>query len=332
MRAVVITARGSPDVLKVEEVDPPRAEEGQVLVDVRAAGVNFSDMLMRIGLHPHSPKPPAIVGYEVAGVVSPEGPVCGELAVGDRVAAFVPAGGYAEQVAVGIGDVVRLPDTLTFEQGAAIPLSFATAYASLVRYGACQAGERILVHGATGGVGSAATKLAKTLDLEVWGTAAPHKQDKLRELGVDHAVDYTAPGWEERTPPLDLVMDHIGGASFRRSYGLLGAGGRLVCFGASSVLKGERRNLIAAAKTILRTPRFNPMKQLSDSKTVIGLDTIALWEAKKSMADLLRPIAPLLANGEIEATVGASFRFTDAPEAHRMMTEQRNVGKIVLVP
>ena len=332
MRAVVITGRGSPDVLKVEERPSPEAKDGQVLIDVEAAGVNFSDMLMRLGLHPHSPKPPAVVGYEVAGTVSPEGPVCGDLAVGDRVAAFVPAGGYAEQAAVGIGDVVKLPDSLSFEQGAAIPLSFATAYAALVRYGACQGGERILIHGAAGGVGSAATKLAKTLDLEVWGTAGPSKQANLRELGVDHPVDYTAPGWQEGVPPLDLVMDHIGGASFRRSYELLGAGGRLVCFGASSVLKGERRNLIAAAKTILRTPRFNPMKLLGDSKTVIGLDTIALWGAKASMSELLQPIAPLLASGEIEATVGASFPFTEAAEAHRMMTEQRNVGKIVLVP
>jgi NADPH:quinone reductase-like Zn-dependent oxidoreductase len=332
MRAVVITARGSPDVLKVEKRDPPRAEDGQVLVDVRAAGVNFSDMLMRTGLHPHSPKPPAVVGYEVAGTVSPDGPISGDLAVGDRIAAFVPAGGYAEQAAAGIRDVVKLPDSLSFEQGAAIPLSFATAYASLVRYGACQAGERILIHGAAGGVGSAATQLAKTLDLEVWGTARPSKQASLRELGVDHPVDYTAPGWERSVPPLDLVMDHIGGASFRGSYELLGAGGRLVCFGASSVLKGERRNLIAAARTMLRTPRFNPMKLLGDSKAVIGLDTIALWKAKTSMADLLQPIAPLVASGEIKATVGASFPFAEASEAHRMMTEQRNVGKIVLVP
>jgi NADPH:quinone reductase-like Zn-dependent oxidoreductase len=332
MRAVVITARGSPDVLKVEEIDPPQPEDGQVIVDVHAAGVNFSDMLMRVGLHPHSPKPPAVVGYEVAGTVSSDGPVGGDLAVGDRVAAFVPAGGYAERAAVGIGDVVKLPGSLSFEQGAAIPLSFATAYASLVRYGACQGGERILIHGAAGGVGSAATKLAKTLDLEVWGTAGPSKQARLRGLGVDHPVDYTVPAWEDTVPPLDLVMDHIGGASLRRSYELLGAGGRLVCFGASSVLKGEKRKLIAAARTMLRAPRFNPMKLLRDSKAVIGLDTIALWEAKASMADLLQPIAPLVASGEIKATVAASFPFTEAPEAHRMMTEQRNVGKIVLVP
>lgn len=332
MRAVVITGRGGPDVLRVEEREPPEPREGQVLVDVRAAGVNFSDMLMRIGLHPHSPKPPAVVGYEVAGTVSPDGPVCGDLAVGDRVAAFVPEGGYAEQAAVGVGDVVRLPDSLSFEQGAAIPLSFATAYGALKRYGGCQAGEQILIHGATGGVGSAAAKIARRLGLEVWGTAAPSKQDYLLELGVEHPVDYTAAGWEEDIPALDLVMDHLGGASFRHSYDLLGTGGRLVCFGASSVVKGERRNLLAAAKTMLRTPRFNPMKQLSDSKTVIGLDTIALWKAKKSMSDLLQPIAPLVANREIEPTVGACFPFAEAPEAHRMMTEHRNIGKIVLVP
>lgn len=332
MRAVVLTRKGPPEVLRVEERPTPRPEPGELLIDLRAAGVGFSDLLKRVGLHPRAPDLPAVIGYEAAGVVSAIGPDGDEFAVGDRVAAFVPAGAYAEQVVARYGDVLRLPDELSFEQGAALPLSYATAYGALVRYGACRTGERILIHAAAGGVGSAATQLAKTLDLEVWGTASPRKHDAIRELGVDHPVDYTTNGWERPLPGLDLVMDALGGASFRRSYALLRPGGRLVCFGVSGVAKGERRNLLRAARTVLRTPRFNPMKQMQQSKTVIGLDTIALWEGKGSLAELLQPLAPLVSSGRLRPRVAARFPFAEAADAHRMLASGGNVGKVVLVP
>jgi NADPH:quinone reductase-like Zn-dependent oxidoreductase len=221
----------------------------------------------------------------------------------------VRRGGYAERAVVRAGDLLHLPAGLSFAEGAAIPLGFATAYAALVRYGGALPGERVLIHGVGGGVGSAATIVAKAEGLEVWGTASPGKHDALRALGVDHPVDYTAVGWERDLPSFDLIMDALGGKSFRRSYQLLRAGGRLICYGASGVLKGERRNVVTALRTLVRTPRFNPMKQIQHSKTVIGLDTIAVWEEKGSLAELLQPLAPLVASGKAKPPVAATFPF-----------------------
>jgi NADPH:quinone reductase-like Zn-dependent oxidoreductase len=332
VRAVVLTRRGGPEALVVEERDAPRAGRGQLLVDVRAAGVNFSDLLLRIGLHPDKPALPVVLGYEVAGTVAELGPGVAGFAAGDRVAAFVPRGGYAERAAVGAGDTVRLPERMSYEQGAAVPLAYATAYAALVRYGACRAGERVLIHGAGGGMGSAATRLARRLGVEIWGTASPRKHAALERLGVDHPVDYTRPGWQDDVPPLDVVMDALGGASFRQSYRMLRAGGRLVCLGASGVLAGERRSVVAALRTVLRTPRFNPMRQVLDSKAVIGLDTIALWRERGSLRELLEPVEEMLEDGSMTPLVAAAIPFDDAATAHRLLTQRGNTGKVVLVP
>ena len=144
----------------------------------------------------------------------------------------------------------------------------------------------MLIHAAAGGVGIAATQIAKWAGAEVWGTSSPGKHDAIRGFGVDHPVDYTRKGWERGVPKLDLVMDAIGGASFRRSYKLLRAGGRLVCFGASSLAAGEERNLGAAARTVLQMPRFNLIKQMSESKTVIGLNVLTLWDEFQSAEPL----------------------------------------------
>jgi NADPH:quinone reductase-like Zn-dependent oxidoreductase len=330
VRAVVFTKRGGPEVLRIEDRPEPVPGTNEVLVDVEAAGITFSEILARVGLYPNAPKPPAVLGYEVAGIVSAAGPEVADLTVGDRVAAFVRHGGYAERAVAREPDVLRLPDSMSFEEGAAIPLAFATAFGALVRFGSARPGERVLIHGAGGGVGSAAVTLARTLELEVWGTASPGKQEALRELGVHRPLDYTDPSWDDRLPPLDIVLDALGGRSFRRSYRLLGAGGRLVCYGASSVLKGERRSLVTAARSLALTPRFNPMRQLAASKSVIGLDTIAIWEQKGSLGELIRPLARVLADGRIEPTVAATFSLADAPAAHRFIGERRNTGKVVL--
>ena len=330
MRAVVFTKRGGPEVLQVREHPAPRPERGEVLVDVAASGISFSEILARVGLYPNAPDPPAVLGYEVAGTIAATGADVADFAEGDRVAAFVRHGGYAEQAVARTGDLIRLPPATSFVEGAAMPLAFATAYGGLVRYGAAREGERVLVHGASGGVGSAAVALARALGLEVWGTAGPRKQDALRDLGVHHPIDYTARGWEADVPPLDVVLDHLGGRSFRHSYRLLGAGGRLVCFGASTVLKGERRSLARAARTLALTPRFNPMRQLRDSKAVIGLDTIALWEHKGSLAELIAPLQRFVDEGTVKATVAKTFPLDQAAAAHSLISDRGNTGKVVL--
>jgi NADPH:quinone reductase-like Zn-dependent oxidoreductase len=333
MRAVVITRHGPPEVLQVQECPSPGAPgEGQVLVDVRAVGVNFAETMARIGLYPDAPKPPCVVGYEVAGTVASVGPGVEGIAEGDRVMAGTRFGGYAEQVLVSAGDVIPLPDRLSFEQGAAIPVNYSTAWAGLVRYGSLEPGERVLIHAAAGGVGISAIQIARKQGAEVWGTASASKHETIRELGCEHTLDYRAKGWEKGLPPFDLVMDAIGGPSFRTSYNLLRPGGRLVAFGASSVTSGEKRNLLTAAKSVIRMPRFNLVKQMSESKAVIGLNMLRLWDDRKTLDPWIDPLRALMDDGTIDPVVAEAFPFDRAPDAHRMIAERRNVGKVVLVP
>ena len=333
MRAVVITRHGPPEVLQVQERPAPdRPLGGQALIDVKAAGVNFADTMARVGFYPDAPKPPCVVGYEVAGVVAAVGPGVEDVEAGQRVLAGIRFGGYSEQVLVKASDVVPLPDRMSFEEGAAVPVNYATAWAGLIRYGSLQPGERVLLHAAAGGVGIAATQIAKRHGAEVWGTASPAKHDACRSAGVDHPLDYTRDGWERDLPQFDLVMDAIGGRSFRTSYDLLAPGGRLVAFGASSVMSGDRRNLVQAARAMVRMPRFNLVKQMSASKAVIGLNALTLWDHAGTIEPWVRPLQEMMDDGTIQPVVAEAFPFARAPDAHRMISERRNVGKVVLTP
>jgi NADPH:quinone reductase-like Zn-dependent oxidoreductase len=328
----VITKHGPPSVLAVEERPDPELGPGEVRIDVAASGINFADVLARIGLYPDSPKTPCVVGYEVAGTILELGDGVNGLTPGQRVLASTKFGGYASQVVVPAVDVVPLPERLTFEQGAAIPVAYGTAWAALIGYGSLQPGERVLIHSAGGGVGIAATQIAKHAGAEVYGTASPAKHARIIELGVDHALDYTASGWEQGLPQFDVILDAIGGASFRRSYSQLRAGGRLVALGASAVMSGQRRNLVTAARTVLRMPRFNVLKQMSESKAVIGLNMLTLWNDRHTLQPWIKPLRTLLDEGVIEPVVAAAFSFEEAGAGHTMITERRNLGKVLLTP
>jgi NADPH:quinone reductase-like Zn-dependent oxidoreductase len=334
MRAVVITKHGDPSVLHVQERPDPPLRAGCVRIEVGAAGVNFADTMARTGLYPDAPKPPTVVGYEVAGTVSEVAPDVQGIATGARVMAGTRFGGYASQVVVPALAVVPLPDAFSFEQGAAIPVNYATAWAGLLGYGSLRAGEAVLVHAAAGGVGIAATQIAKRYGAEVHGTASPAKHDAIRANGVDVAHDYTRGGWDlELNDRFDVVLDAIGGSSFKRSYRMLRVGGRLVAFGASSVQEGERRNLLRAARQGLPMLRgFDLIRQMSDSKAVIGLNLLRLWDDRGTLQPWTDPLSALMEDGTIRPLVSDAVPFDRAPDAHRIIAERRNVGKVVLVP
>jgi NADPH:quinone reductase-like Zn-dependent oxidoreductase len=332
VRAVVITKHGGPEVLQVQERPDPRPGRGEVRIEVAAAGVNFADVMARMGIYPDAPKPPCVIGYEVAGTIAELGEGVQDLEVGARVLAGTKFGGYASQVVVPTGDVVAIPERLSFEQAAAIPVNYSTAWAGLIGYGNVQPGERVLIHSAGGGVGIAATQIAKRSGAEVYGTASPSKHERIKELGVDHALDYTRDGWQRGLPQFDLIMDALGGASLRRGYNMLRAGGRLVAFGVSGAVSGEKRNLVSGLGTVLRMPRFNMIKQISESKAVIGLNMLSLWKDRGTLTPWIEPLVALLDDGTVEPVIAGTFSFADAGEGHRMLTERRNLGKVVLTP
>ena len=194
----------------------------------------------------------------------------------------------------------------------------------------------MLIQAAAGGVGIAATQIAKLVGAEVWGTASPTKHEAIRGFGVDQPVDYRTHDVVDEVRrlageehPIDLAFDAIGGRSLRQSFALLRPGGRLVCFGASEMQAGERRSPMRALRVLAQMPRFNPVKLMRESKSVIGLNMLTLWDAR-GLEGYIDPLRAWLDEGAIRPVVAKEFRLDDGPAAHRYVHERKNVGKVVL--
>ena len=335
MRAVVMTKHGGPEVLELQlRPDPPPPGEGEITVAVAAAGVAFSEVAARVGVYPPAPKPPAVLGTDIAGTVAAVGAGVDGLSVGDRVFGVSRYNGHAELVNTLADNVRPLPEALSVEQGAAVGINYATAWMALVDYGgiAHRPRARVLVHAAAGGVGVGATQIARRYDAEIWGTASKAKHDAIRGFGVDHPIDYNAKGWHEGLPTFDVILDPLGGTNWRSSYGLLRPGGRTVNYGASNAVPDGRRSLPSYVKALAVMPRPNLIKQLWASKGVLGLSMPALWDDRGSYGPFLHPLVPLIEDGTIDPVIDATFPFEKAADAHRRLMERRNIGKVVLVP
>jgi len=334
MKQLVIPRYGAPEVLAVRDAPDPQVAPGTVRVRVRAAGINFSDLLARQGLYPDSPKPPCVVGYEVAGVVDAPGAGVDAPRVGDAVIALTRFGGQAELAVVPARLAFPLPAGWSFEEGAALPVVYLTAHHMLVRAAAARRGETVLVHSAAGGVGLATAELGRILGLRIIGIASAGKHDVLRRYGVE-PVDRADPDWAasvRRLAPrgVDIVLDPVGGDSWRRGYALLAPAGRLVCYGASELSAGPRRNLLRVVWRVLRWPRFSALKLMNDNRTVAGVNLGQLWDEE----DVLRPQIDALLEyaraGAIRPRVDRAFPLAEAAAAHRYIHERRNIGKVVL--
>ncbi|MEO8093174.1 MAG: medium chain dehydrogenase/reductase family protein [bacterium] len=343
MRAVVIARHGGPEVLEVQQRPDPSVGPGEVRISVRAAGINFADLMARSGVYPDAPKPPCVVGYEVAGEVESVGEGVESAKVGDRVLAGTRFGGYAELVTVPGDQVLALPADLSFEQGAAFPVNYGTAYAGAVLMGGLRQGDRFLIHAAAGGVGIAATQIAGNIGAEVFGTASAAKHDAIREQGVDHAIDYHTQDFLGEVMRItagegvDVVMDAVGPSSFRRSYKALGQGGRLIMFGLSEVQTGDRRNIPAVLKGLATMPLatmpwWKSLSMMSENKGILGLNMLHWWDREGNLDRVTEPLMGDLGAGRLKPVVAESFPFDRAPDAHRFLAEARNVGKVVLVP
>jgi NADPH:quinone reductase-like Zn-dependent oxidoreductase len=342
MRAVVIPRHGGPEVLEVRERPDPLVGPGEIRVAVRAAGINFADLMARSGTYPDAPPLPSVIGYDVAGEVESVGEGVTSFKVGDRVLGGTRFGGYAELVTVGEGQILPLPEALSFEQGAGFVVNYSTAYAGLVTMGGLKPGERMLIHAAAGGVGIAATQVAHRIGAEIFGTASASKHDALREQGVDHPIDYRSQDFEAEVMRItdgegvDVIMDAIGPSSFRKDYRLLRQGGRLVMFGLSEVQTGPTRDIPALLKGLAgmygaTMPWWKSLAVMNENKGVFGLNMLKWWD-REGLDRVIEALAEPLAAGEFVPVVAASFPFDQAADAHRYLAEGKNVGKVVLVP
>lgn len=338
MRAIVTTANGDVRVMRVEQRPDPKSQTGQVLIRVKAAGLNFADILARQGLYPDGPPKPCVMGYEVSGMIETVGDGVDQNLIGKAVIAMTRFGGQAELVAVSAAQVFAKPDELTFEQAAAIPVNYLTAWALLVTMGGLKKDEAVLIHNAGGGVGLAALDIAKHIGARTFGTASMGKHEFLRARGLDHPIDYRNQDWlpvlKELTNGrgVELVIDPLGGPSWKKSYQALRITGRMGVFGISVASASGIKGKLRAMKAIALMPRFNPVGLMNRNKGVFGLNLGHMWGEGEKVAGWTSEIMRGVAEGWIKPHVDRAFPFDQIADAHTHIESRKNIGKVVLVP
>lgn len=336
MRQVWIDSHGGPEKLVLREASDPTPRAGEVRIRVRAIGVNFADALARLGLYPDAPKPPCVVGYEVAGVVDATGPDVPADWAGREVLALTRFGGYADTVVVPLAQTFAKPAALGFEQAAALPVNYLTAWQLLVVMGGLTAGEAVLIHNAGGGVGLAALDIARHLGATIYGTASARKHAFLKERGLTAAIDYTASDWRPEIDRLthgrgvELIVDPLGGSHWKRSYAALRPTGRLGMFGVSTASESKLPGVLKFLPVVAGLPWFNPISLMNSNRAVFGVNLGHLWDENAKLRGWMETILHGVEAGWVRPHVDRAFPLAQAGEAHTHLEARRNIGKVVL--
>jgi len=278
------------------------------------------------------------MGYEVSGVIEAVGDGVNSSFVGKSVAALTRFGGQSDLVVVKGTQIFEKPADLTFEQAAAIPVNYLTAYALLVVMGSLHAGESVLIHNAGGGVGLAALDTAKKIGAVTYGTASPSKHKFLTERGLDHAIDYRSQDWFPVLQQLtngrgvDLIIDPIGGSNWKKSFAALRHTGRLGMFGVSTASANGLSGKLKLLKAVLQTPWFHALPLLNRNRGVFGLNLGHMWHEPEKIAIWMRDILSGVEEGWVRPYVDQTFSFDDVGKAHQYLEARKNIGKVVLTP
>lgn len=334
MRAVTLYKPGPPKSLRLEDCAEPEVGPHEVLIQVKTAGVNFTDVLARQGLNPEAPPRPYILGHETAGEIVRLGDRVAGLRVGQRVLAYHMGGGYAEKVAVPTTQVFPIPDSIPFQSAVLLPLNYGTAYVALYRTGPVEPGMRVFIHAAAGGVGMAAVDLARRAGLEITAAASTHfKRDRLLAEGVKYVVPTKRMRLHKlsRTlfggPGYDIILDSVGGHTIADGLRSLKPGGRVVTLGVGQI---SRRGLLGAAAFILGAPRFTYFDLLTESRGLYGVNLRRLMEDPRLVREALETLIRWAAAGEIHPAPGRVMTLAEVAEAHKILEARGNIGKIVL--
>ena len=335
MRRIVISKLGPPEVLKVIEHEKLIPEDDEVIIRVNKAGINFADLMMRLGIYGETPEIPFTPGYEVSGVISSIGNAVEEYSVGQRVAAFTGVGGYSEEVKVPATQVVPIGDNITFEAAAAMPVTYITAFHMLVELGNIREGDTVLIHHAAGGVGTAAVQIANAYGAgTIFGVASSSKKDFVEGLGmrfIDRENEDFVKVVKDETNGAGVhhALDPVGGQHLKKSFKSLRSGGKLYAFGGSSFVRGPKIFKPAALWRLFRTPKFSPLGMIGKNKAIFGVHMGTIKDL-----DLMRreieTLVKMLNNNQIEPIVDKVFHYTDIANAHQYIHDRKNRGKVLL--
>lgn len=321
MKAARVNAFGGVDQLELVELPDLVPEPHEVVVKVEACGLNFADVMQREGLYPGGPKPSYIPGLEAAGTVESLGAEAGDsLPVGTRVVVLA-LGAHADRVRTTARTCIRLPDSMSFAEGAAFPVQYLTAYHCLITLAHAASGETVLIHAGAGGVGTAAVQIAKLLGLRVMVTASTsEKRAKIVELGADAAVGYEE--FEDAAREFtggrgpDICLESIGGDVFTRSLAMLPPFGRLVVYGAA----GRQAQPIDTLKLFFR------------SQSVLGFHLNGIFARPDLLLSSLTALLGWIAAGKLKIQIGHTFPLSEIRQAHELIASRQSYGKIVLLP
>jgi len=336
MKSVILTKYGAPEVLEVKEFSDPQPLDNQVRVKVHYAGINFAEIMARMKLYPGGPKPGSVLGGEVSGIIDKLGKDVKGLSIGDKVMGLSLSGSYSSHVCIDESSIIPLPDNFKLDEAAAFPVAYITAYMMIFDMGNLQDGDTFLIHGAGGGVGTAAVQLAKTKNIKIVGTSSSWKHDELIKMGVDKCIDYNTDNTEKEIMDftngrgVDLVIDPIGAKNWKLSYRSLAKMGKLIIYGDQNLVKGDKLKPIVAMKEMYSMPKYRPMDLMSNNKTVMGYHLGRFkgheWKVKRSIENLVK----LVNEKDLHPIVDCSFSYKDTPKAHRYIQNRKNFGKVLL--
>ncbi|MBI4534789.1 MAG: zinc-binding dehydrogenase [Ignavibacteriae bacterium] len=338
MKAAIVVRYGGPEVLQISDVPTPEPAPDQILVKVRAIGLNFADIFGRFGVYPGTPKPPFVPGMEFSGDVVSVGLEVRSFKGGERVMGYSRLGSHAEYVVVNEKLATVIPAKMSYEEGASFLVSYLSAYHGIVRLANIHKEEKLLVHAAAGGVGIASVQLAKHLGAEVFGTAGTDEKVRLaKSHGADHVINYTTQDFADeirritRNYGVDVVMDSVGGETYKKSWHLLAQMGRYVLFGISSVSgKGALNRLKVATAYSLMKPIFPP-SLLGSNRGIFGFNLGTLTGKEGYFREAATELLKLFDLGILKPLIGQIFYFDRIVEAHRTLQTRQSVGKVVVL-
>lgn len=338
MKAAFVTKFGGPEVLEIRETAMPKPGQGQILVRVRAIGLNFADVMGRFGVYPGTPQPPFILGLEFSGDVVEVGPGVKMFRGGERVMGYSRHGSHAEYVCVSENLATELPATMSYEEGASFLVVYLTAYHGIVRLANIRKGEKLLVHAAAGGAGLATLQLAKHIGAEIFGTVGSEgKKELARKNGADHVINYNTTDFSAEVKRItdnygvDVVMDSVGGLVYDKSWNLLAGMGRYILYGLAAVTgKGALNKLKVATVVSVMKPIF-PVQLMSANKSIFGFNLGTLKGKEAYLKEATVELLKLYNIGALKPFIGKIFDFSQIVEAHRALQTRQTMGKVVVM-
>lgn len=333
MHSIVFPKAGKSSVCKVMTSHAPHIlKPDDVVIAVQYAGINYADILARKGLYQDAPAFPFVVGYEVSGTVTKVGSDSLQHWLHKEVMCFTRFGGYASEVISPINRVFLRPEKLSMEEAAAFPVNYLTAYLLITGIGALKSDETILIHNAGGGVGLAALQLAKNIGAKIIGTASLSKHKRLLDFGADVVIDYRKKNWKAELLKVtnnlgvELIIDPLGGSSWKTSYQLLRSTGRLGMFGVSNA----SNNKLELLKVLFQMPFFHPVSLLNHNKSVFGVNMGRLWHEPEKAILWMNKLTDMISQGILKPTIDNIFHYKDVDKAHDYIEERKNFGKVLL--